>query len=69
VREPALRAAAHEWTKWTTSIARRYTDDPVAIDAFVSALDGIGVAALLCDEPVDPKRLGRLFTRLLDATD
>ncbi|WP_117214384.1 TetR/AcrR family transcriptional regulator [Allorhizocola rhizosphaerae] len=65
VRRPALRAAALQWTKWTTSIARRYTDDPVAIDAFVSALDGLGVAALLCDDPVDPRQLGRMFTYLL----
>jgi DNA-binding transcriptional regulator YbjK len=66
VRKPALRAAARQWTEWTTEIARRYTDDPVAIDAFIAALDGIGMAALLCDGPVDPKRLARLFTLLLN---
>jgi TetR/AcrR family transcriptional regulator, regulator of biofilm formation and stress response len=64
-RRPALRAAALKWTEWTTSIARRYTDDQVAVDAFVAALDGLGVAVLLCDDPVDPQRLGRLFTYLL----
>lgn len=66
-RRPALRAAALRWTEWTTGLARRYTDDPVAIDAFVAALDGLGLHALLSDDPADPQRAARILTRLLPA--
>jgi DNA-binding transcriptional regulator YbjK len=64
-RRPTLRAAALRWTEWTTGLARRYTDDPVAVDAFVAALDGLGLHALLADEPLDPQRAARVLTRLL----
>lgn len=65
VRRPALRPAARTWTDWTAAVARRHTDDPIAVDAFVSALDGFGLHALLTDGPVDPGRVARLFRHLL----
>ncbi len=64
-RRPALRPAARLWTDWTASLARRYTSDPLAVEAFVSAIDGIGLHALLSDDPVDAPRVARLLTRLL----
>ncbi|WP_116953034.1 TetR/AcrR family transcriptional regulator [Jiangella endophytica] len=64
-RRPSLREAALAWSRWTARLARRYTDDPVAVDAFVSALDGAGLLALLSDRPIDADRLALLFDRLL----
>lgn len=64
-RRPALREAALTWSRWTAELARRYTDDPVAVDAFVSVLDGAGLLALLSDDPIDADRLARLFDRAL----
>ncbi|PZF80846.1 TetR/AcrR family transcriptional regulator [Jiangella anatolica] len=65
VRRPELREAALTWSRWTASVARRYTDDPAAVDAFVGAVDGVGLLALLSDDPLDVERLVRLFERLL----
>ena len=42
-----------------------YGLDPVAVDAFVAALDGLGLHALLADEPLDPQRAARVLTSLL----
>lgn len=64
-RRPALRPAARIWTDWTASLARRYTSDPIAVEAFVAALDGFGLHALLSDDPVAAGRVARLLTRLL----
>lgn len=64
-RRPELREAALTWSRRSAEVARRYTDDPVAVDAFVSALDGAGLLALLSDDPIDADRLARLFERLL----
>ncbi len=64
-RRPELREAALTWSRCSAEVARRYTDDPVAVDAFVSAVDGAGLLALLSDEPVDADRLARLFDRAL----
>ncbi|SED64340.1 TetR/AcrR family transcriptional regulator [Jiangella alba] len=64
-RRPALREAALAWPAWTARLARRYTDDPAAVDAFVATLDGAGLLALLTDAPLDADRLARLFERIL----
>jgi DNA-binding transcriptional regulator YbjK len=67
-RRPVLRDAALKWTTWTRDLARRHSNDPVAIDAFVSALDGIALHALLSDEPLAPERLARMLAYLLPAS-
>ncbi|AVV47774.1 TetR family transcriptional regulator [Streptomyces sp. P3] len=64
-RSPVLREAARMWVDWGRGLARRYTDDPVAVDCFVSALDGFAMHALLSDEPLDVERLAGIFTYLL----
>lgn len=64
-RRPALREAALTWSRWTAELARRHTDDPVAVDAFVSVLDGAGLLALLSDDPIDADRLAALLDRAL----
>jgi DNA-binding transcriptional regulator YbjK len=64
-RRPALRPAALKWTEWTTAVARRYTDDPVAVEAFACALDGLGLHALMSDDPIAADRLARILEHLL----
>ncbi|MEJ3745077.1 TetR family transcriptional regulator [Actinomycetes bacterium KLBMP 9797] len=64
-RHPALRTAALAWSQWLREVARRHTDDPAAVDAFVSAVDGFGLYALLSDDPLDAPRLAALLARIV----
>lgn len=46
-RRPALRPMAMRWRDTLTEVARRHTDDPVAMHAFASASDGLCARVLL----------------------
>ncbi|WP_117198561.1 TetR/AcrR family transcriptional regulator [Nocardiopsis sp. TNDT3] len=46
-RRPALRPMALRWRQTLTEIARRHTDDPVAVEAFPSVSDGLCARVLL----------------------
>ncbi|MER5772065.1 TetR family transcriptional regulator [Streptomyces sp. NPDC001985] len=64
-RRPALRPAAELWIALATRLAHRYTDDPATAAAFVAALDGATLHAVMRDEPLDPGRLTAVLTAVL----
>ncbi|GAA3734739.1 DNA-binding transcriptional regulator YbjK [Spinactinospora alkalitolerans] len=52
VRRPALRPIARRWMEMVADMARRHTDDPVAVRATVAAADGLCLQALLEEQAV-----------------
>ncbi|MQA98029.1 MAG: TetR family transcriptional regulator [Streptosporangiales bacterium] len=65
-RRPELREAALSWPRLARSIAARHTSDPAAIAAFVAAIDGLSMQALLTNEPLDADTLHAVLRRTLD---
>jgi TetR/AcrR family transcriptional regulator, regulator of biofilm formation and stress response len=55
-RRPALRDEAHRWMRSVRDAAERMGADEVAAEALTAALDGLGIQALLTDEPPDRGR-------------
>ena len=62
-RRPALRPVARHWREAVADIARRYTSDPIAVEALVSAADGICAAILLEIEQADVDRIRTVLVR------
>ncbi|WP_280235240.1 TetR/AcrR family transcriptional regulator [Nocardia cyriacigeorgica] len=56
-RRPALRPAARSWRESVAELARRQTDDPDAVEAFVALCDGLCTAILLGDREADVDRI------------
>ncbi|MDA2808650.1 TetR/AcrR family transcriptional regulator [Nocardiopsis suaedae] len=54
VRRPSLRAQARRWMDLVAEVARRHTDDPVAVRTAGAAADGLCLEALLDDRDVEP---------------
>lgn len=50
-RRPALLPAARVWTTAVTTLARRHTDNPQAIEAFVALVDGLTLQVLTRADP------------------
>ncbi|MCP2256543.1 transcriptional regulator, TetR family [Streptoalloteichus tenebrarius] len=50
-RSPALREPTRRWRDALAAFARCYVDDPVRVQVFVGAFDGLLLQALLTDEP------------------
>lgn len=66
-RRPALRRVARRWMELVADIARRCTDDPVAVRAFVAAADGLCLQALLEEEPMTAHEAHAVLTHILGA--
>lgn len=51
-RRPALRPTSLRWREALADLARRHTDDPIAVQQFVAVADGLCVRVLLSgDDP------------------
>lgn len=65
-RRPALRPEANRWVRSVQDAARRLGADDVAAEALTATLDGLGIEALLTDEPPDRRRAVAVLRRALD---
>lgn len=66
-RRPALAPLACHWRDRLAEAAGRRTADPVAIQAFVAAADGICARVLLDEQPMGAPEIRALLLRVLGA--
>lgn len=64
-RRPALRPEAYRWIESVRAAALRLGADEVGARALTAALDGLGIHALLTDEPPDRRRTAEVLRRTL----
>ncbi|GLU46120.1 TetR/AcrR family transcriptional regulator [Nocardiopsis ansamitocini] len=64
-RRPALRPVARRWIDLVADIARRYTDDPVAVRAVVAATDGLCLEALFAEDTVTAEDVRAVLVHIL----
>jgi TetR/AcrR family transcriptional regulator, regulator of biofilm formation and stress response len=64
-RRPILRDLARRWRANVAELARGYTSDPDAIDAFVAASDGLCTAILLDDARPDVDHIRAVLAHTL----
>ncbi|MDG4863869.1 TetR family transcriptional regulator [Streptomyces sp. T-3] len=67
-RRPALRPAARKWTDLIAEVARTRTADPVAVQAFTGAVDGLLLQALFAEEPPSEGGLTAVLEHALGET-
>jgi TetR/AcrR family transcriptional regulator, regulator of biofilm formation and stress response len=64
-RRPALRPEAYRWIESVEQAARRLGADHTGARALTAALDGLGIQALLTDEPPDRRKTAAVLRRTL----
>ena len=64
-RRPALRNVAQNWRKEVACIGRLHTSDPVTIEAFVAAVDGMCASILLSGERPGIEHINNILVRTL----
>ncbi|MFU8927438.1 TetR/AcrR family transcriptional regulator [Acinetobacter puyangensis] len=64
-RRPILRSAAQHWRKLVAQVALKYSNDPLKIQAFVAATDGICAKALLEETPISTDDVYILLNHIL----
>ncbi|WP_017591042.1 TetR/AcrR family transcriptional regulator [Nocardiopsis potens] len=66
-RRPSLRPVVRRWNDLVAGVARRYTDDPVAVRAAVAAANGLSMEALLAEEDVSAEEMAAVLRHVLGA--
>lgn len=64
-RRPALAPLAQHWRSVLAEAAGSHTSDPIAIDAFVAAADGICARVLLDEKPLSAAEISVILRRVL----
>ncbi|MFJ4878836.1 TetR/AcrR family transcriptional regulator [Streptomyces sp. NPDC088745] len=64
-RRPELRGPNRRWAEALRTFARRLTDDPLRVDLFAHAYDGLLLQGLLADEPPTADAYEKMLRQLL----
>jgi DNA-binding transcriptional regulator YbjK len=64
-RRPELRPAARRWIDVITDVAGPHSDDPMALRAFLAAVDGLLVQGLIADDPPTAADLEPVVSHLM----
>lgn len=67
-RRPELLSAARVWTTAVTAVARRHSDDPREIEAFVALVDGFHLQVLTREQPPGDAEIEAALRRALGVT-
>ncbi|MFC5154468.1 TetR family transcriptional regulator [Streptomyces amakusaensis] len=64
-RRPDLRGPTRHWAETLRAFARLFTDDPLRVEVFSNAYDGLLLKALMADEPPSADGFEAMLRQLL----